>query len=207
MKTFVTRILIQDLKEDTARLIAQADEFLLMDEESLTHCPAEGKWNAVQCMEHLNSYNRYYLPQIEKALLNGSYKNLPAQATYKPGWLGNYFTKLMKPGINGELASKMQAPKDHRPAVRLNAKKVITEFIEGEEKLLSYLERAEKLNIAKLRIPISIAKFIKLKLGDTFRFLIAHQQRHMLQAIKAFSTVSDTSKHSKNYSGNELVRQ
>lgn len=191
MTVYVTRILLSDLQEDTARLIAQTKELLLsIEEEALSQSPAPGKWSAVQCIEHLNSYNRYYLPQIEKALLNGAYKNLPAQTTYKPGWIGSYFTKLMKPGVNGELASKMQAPKDHRPAAHLNAKKVMTEFIEGEEKLLSYLERAEELNIAKLRVPISIAKFIKLKLGDTFRFLIAHQQRHMLQAMKAAGAVS-----------------
>lgn len=207
MKAFVTSILIRDLKNDVAKLLADTKELLLADEDLLLQAPGAGKWSAIQCLEHLNSYNRYYLPQIEKALLNGVYKNLPAQATYTPGWLGNYFTKLMKPGVNGELVSKMKAPKDHRPAKGLNVKKVLSEFIEGEEKLLSYLERVEKLNMAKMRVPISIAKFIKLKLGDTFRFLIAHQQRHMLQAIKAFTTVSDTSKHSKNYSDNELVRQ
>ncbi len=190
MKAFVTGILIKDLKTDVTNLLTEVKEnFLTADKESLSKAPAAGKWSAVQCMEHLNSYNRYYLPQVEKALINGTYKNLPAQATYKPGWLGNYFTKLMKPGINGELASKMQAPKDHVPNTTLDVNKVITEFIEGEEKLLQYLERAEKLNIAKLRVPISIAKFIKLKLGDTFRFLIAHQQRHILQALRAYNTV------------------
>lgn len=187
MKAFVTGILISDLKADVSKLISQTKELLLTDEYLLQQNPAAGKWSAVQCIEHLNSYNRYYLPQIEKALLNGAYKNLPAQATYKPGWLGNYFTKLMKPGVNGELTSKMQAPKDHRPNMNLNAKKVLAEFIEGEEKLLSCLERAEKINIARLRVPISLSKWIKLKLGDTFRFLVAHQQRHMLQAMKAFS--------------------
>jgi hypothetical protein len=194
MKAFVTRILLNDLKDDVAKLLAETKELLLeADDYSLSKSPAEGKWSAIQCLEHLNSYNRYYLPQIEKVLLHGTYKNVVAQATYKPGWLGNYFTKMMKPEANGELASKMRAPKDHRPNIDLNVRKVLAEFIEGEEKLLSYLERAEKLNIARLRIPISIAKFIKLKLGDTFRFLIAHRQRHMLQAIKAYNAVKKES--------------
>jgi hypothetical protein len=190
MKAFVTSILIADLKNDVNQLLNEVKEkFLTADPESLTQPPAAGKWSVLQCLEHLNSYNRYYLPQIEKAILNGTYKNVPAQAMYKPGWLGNYFTNLMKPGPNGKLASKMKAPKDHQPVSQLNAQKVLHEFIEGQQILLSYLERAEKLNIAKLKVPISIAKFIKLKLGDTFRFLIAHQQRHLLQAAKAYNVV------------------
>ncbi|MGE5109093.1 MAG: hypothetical protein ACM3H8_16265 [Sphingobacteriales bacterium] len=83
--------------------------------------------------------------------------------------------------------------KNQLPANELNPKKVITEFLEGEEKLLCYLERAQKLNIGKLRMSISISKFIKLKPGIPFVFLIAHQQRHMLQALKAYKVVKKES--------------
>lgn len=30
--------------------------------------PAENKWSLAQCLEHLNSYGRYYLLEIEKAI-------------------------------------------------------------------------------------------------------------------------------------------
>lgn len=194
MKAFVTGILLTDLENDIRNLLTDLRKIAATDNTAtLLLQPEQGKWSVAQCIEHLNSYNRYYLPQIEKALLKGTYKNLPAETTYKPGWLGNYFTKLMRPGVNGELSGKMKAPKDHQPSVTLDAKKVILEFITAEEKLLAYLQRAGSLNIAKLKVPISIAKFIQLQLGDTFRFLIAHQQRHMLQAIKAYHAVKKES--------------
>lgn len=194
MKAFVTGILLTDLENDIRKLLADVKEIAATDNTAtLMQQPGQGKWSVAQCIEHLNSYNRYYLPQIEKALIRGTYKNLPAATTYKPGWLGNYFTKLMKPGANGELSGKMNAPKDHRPPDTLDAKNVILEFIAEEERLLSYLQRARVLNIAKLKVPVSIAKFIKLQLGDTFRFLVAHQQRHMLQAIRAYHAVKKES--------------
>lgn len=194
MKAFITGILLTDLENDIRNLLTDLRKIAATDNTAtLLQQPEQGKWSVAQCIEHLNSYNRYYLPQIEKALLKGTYKNLPAETTYKPGWLGNYFTKLMKPGVNGELSGKMKAPKDHQPSVTLDAKKVILEFITAEEKLLAYLQRAGTINISKLQVPISIAKFIKLQLGDTFRFLIAHQQRHMLQAIKAYHAVKKES--------------
>jgi uncharacterized damage-inducible protein DinB len=38
-------------------------------------------------------------------------------------------------------------------------------------------------------VPISIAKFIKIRLGDTFRFLIAHQQRHFAQVANTLKAL------------------
>ena len=46
--------------------------------------------------------------------------------------------------------------------------------------MLHNLEQTELEN--KTRIPISINKWIKIKLGDTFRFVIYHNERHIQQA-------------------------
>jgi hypothetical protein len=51
----------------------------------------EGVWPV---LEHLNIYARYYITAIEERLhLNQSGPN----QNFTPGWLGNYFTNLMKP--------------------------------------------------------------------------------------------------------------
>ena len=79
-------------------------------------------------------------------------------------------------------ASKtFNAPKNAMPQAQPNPQKMIIAFIEQQEKLLQLIERARKINISRVRIPISISQWIKLKLGDTFLFLIAHQYRHTLQ--------------------------
>lgn len=70
---------------------------------------------------------------------------------------------------------------DHVPVSELDSRKVLEEFVKGQRRLTGLLEKAEKSNLSKLKVPISISRFIKLKLGDTFRFLIAHQQRHFVQ--------------------------
>ncbi len=40
-----------------------------------------------------------------------------------------------------------------------------------------------------IKIPLSITRLVKLKLGDTFRFLVAHEQRHFVQARNAIKTI------------------
>lgn len=79
----------------------------------------------------------------------------------------------------------MKAPKNHTPVVQLNSAKVVDEFISQQEMLEQLIDRSRKTDISKVRIPISIAPLIKLKLGDTFLFLVAHNKRHILQAQKA----------------------
>jgi hypothetical protein len=138
-----------------------------------------------QVLEHLNSYGRYYLPAIEKSLtVDKKYKQL-----FTPGWLGNYFTNIMKPGIDGKIGSKMNAPKNHRPAAGLAAKPVVDNFLEQQQRLLELLEQAKQKDIGAIRTPISISRFIKLKVGDTFRFFVAHEQRHFLQIANTLSGI------------------
>lgn len=179
MATFNRVELIKQLHQDVWETIGTAKEYKVLPDDMLNTPPHPGKWSIAQVLEHLNSYNRYYLPELKKSLANGGQTS---NTQFKSGWFGNYFTKMMMPDKNGKVANKMQAPKDHRPVDFLDSEKVINEFIKGQEELLRLLEDAERKDIGKLKTPISITKFIKLKTGDTFRFLIAHQQRHMIQA-------------------------
>jgi len=151
--------------------------------------PSPDKWSAAQVIEHLNTYNRYYLPEIGKGI-SKSGKDLSAStAEFTPGWFGAYFTKMMRPTADGRIKNKMKALKNHRPAAALDVKQVLDEFIRKENLLLQLLQDARTVHMGKLRIPISISRFIKLKLGDTFNFLIAHQQRHFLQLNRTLEAV------------------
>ena len=129
-------------------------------------------------IEHLNSYGRYYLPALESAMMYSQHK--PVE-WYTAGWLGDYFTRSMLPSSKGAVTNKMKSPKDHRPKADLDSKPVIDEFLHQQQRLLALLEKAKDVNISKARVPISLTRFIRLKVGDTFRFLIAHEQRHFVQ--------------------------
>ena len=186
MPTYQTEQLIQKLEKQTNSFLQKAiNEWQLSPPSKLLQQPAENKWSAAQCLEHLNSYGHYYLPAIEKAIETAKQHNWPGKAQFTAGRLGNYFTSMMLPGTDGKKMKKMKAPKNHTPKTDLDADKVVSEFITQQEKLLQLLEKARSTDLEKARAPISIAKFIRLKLGDTFMFLIAHNYRHVLQAERA----------------------
>ena len=186
MKKFKVEDLIDKLQKDVRQLISAAEHLRQTDPVKLSYPPAEGSWSVAQCLEHLNAYNRYYLPQIEKSI---SHISKDLNAWFVPGFWGERFTKMMTPSNVYEVTNKMKAPKGYRPEGGLNVVAVFDEFIAHQHKLLRLLDVSRKRNLNTIRIPISISKFIKLKLGDTYRFLIAHEQRHMIQARNALKTL------------------
>lgn len=194
MKRIETRRLLEELQLDTREIILATNHLLQEDPGILTQQPAAGRWSAAQVIEHLNSYGRYYLPAIQSALDKNVY---PEEQSFKSGWLGDYFTRTMLPGKNGQIANKMQSPKNHRPQADIDSKPVIDEFLRQEQLLLDLLEKAKQTNISKIRIPISLSRFVKLKLGDTFRFLIAHHQRHFMQVKNTLREVKAAEQASK----------
>jgi uncharacterized damage-inducible protein DinB len=157
--------------------------FQNLEEKKLLQPAADGGWSIAQCLEHLNSYARYYLPEIEKGL-KPSALIYPATGTVKGTWLGRYFTRSMQPGPH---ARKFKAPKGHSPAPALEASRVIAEFIGQQEQLLALVRKAQKADLDKVRIPISISRWIKMRLGDVFQFLTVHDERHLQQALRHLS--------------------
>jgi uncharacterized damage-inducible protein DinB len=176
--------LLDSLQTDVRQILLHANQlehipFYLMQQQ-----PSPGKWSTAQVLEHLNIYSRYYITAIEQKLhLNQSGPN----TSFKPGWLGNYFTNIMKPKADRSIPKKMKAPKNAIPSTQPDAKRMLGEFISHQHHLLNLLQIAKAANLDDIRIPTSLSKFITLKLGNTFRFFIAHEQRHFVQIANTLS--------------------
>lgn len=187
MPTFISLSLIAGLQQQTEYILNKAiSEWQMIPHTKFALRPAAEKWSANECLQHLNSYGNYYIPAIEKAIRHSILKQQYPSAQFKTGWLGNYFTHLMLPAKDGSI-KKMNSPGAHVPRHIPESHEVITAFIDQQERMLQLLETAKKTDLNKTKVPISIAPLIKLKLGDVFSFVIAHNQRHVLQAENALN--------------------
>jgi hypothetical protein len=185
MTSYNRDTLIENLLDQTEIVLKKAIEWQLIPHSTFALRPTSESWSANECLQHLNSYGRFYLPAIESVLSRSEKRESSTQ--FSSGWLGNYFTKLMMPGTDGKPSTKMNSPKDHAPRTIIESRLVISEFIDQQEKLLALLNTAKKFDLNTVKVGISIAPIIKLKLGDVFRFMIAHQVRHILQAERALA--------------------
>jgi len=186
MKKFKTEELIDQLEADVKKIISAAEHLQTAEPIKLNYCPEEGKWSVVQVLEHLNAYNRHYLPLVERSMIHIT---KDVNAWFISGFLGNYFVSAMRPSNVFEVKKKMRTGKAFTPDKGANIETVFKEFFQHQNKLLNLLEVARRRNLNSVYVPTTFSKLIHFKLGDIFRFLIAHEQRHMIQARNAIKAV------------------
>ena len=177
--------LIQIFLEQTRQIINQAEKLKPFDLQILTWKENETSWSILECLEHLNLYGNFYLPQIENKIRNSKTKT---DLEFKSGVLGNYFAKSMLPK---EKLNKMKTFKDKNPLNANLDKTVIDKFINQQIKLLDLLNQSRNVSLNKVKIQTSISSIIKLKLGDTFQFFINHIIRHLKQIDKIQQTMKN----------------
>ncbi|MDI9867671.1 DinB family protein [Flectobacillus roseus] len=175
-----------DTKEELLDFLTQLAEKQLdktvewrqsIDAKTLLQPSETGGWSVAQCLSHLNAYSNYYLQNFrERMLSQGQFsQNHPIKST----WLGKLAIKSMHPDTG---KSKFKAMKGYIPSSKLPAFEVLDTFISHQKNLLEILKVARNYQLNQITIPISIAKFLTLRLADALYFLIIHQERHILQA-------------------------
>lgn len=178
-----TTQLIDELEALTDRHLSIVRDFQTMDHEILEEKPHPDAWNALECIHHLNLYGNYYLTEIEKAL-DKNRKSAP-EKMYKSGWIGNYFAREMWPG---EKSKKTKTFKKMDPAGQNLSVEVLKEFEEQQLRLQKLLKKSRNVDLMKIKIPLTISRWIQLRLGDILRIVIFHNERHIRQAIRALGS-------------------
>lgn len=173
--------LISELKEITLQNTDFAQKLNELSDEKLNWKNDTNSWSVLECLEHLNIYGNFYLSEIESTMRKTSNAS---ESEFYPGLLGDYFAKSMQPKAK---LNKMKTFKKTDPIGSKLNRNVIDTFITQQNKLLELLQASEKVNLNKLKTGISITKWIRIKLGDTFRFVIYHNQRHILQAERVLA--------------------
>lgn len=175
---------IQELKQFVEQHLAFAKEIESKNLALLAHQPQKGAWNALQCIEHLNRYGEFYLAECGAKITQA--KTVDSNKTFKPGFWGKLFTKMMLPKKN---MFKMKTFADKNPESAKLDKSVIDTFIEQQNKWLTLLDQAKQVDLNKNNCKLTLP-LLKMNLGSTLRFNHYHNERHVVQAKKAMETYS-----------------
>ena len=96
------------------------------------------------------------------------------------GWL----MKLLMTPKKEKVVFKMKTFKQFNPSDN-NENDRIVEFSNQLERINNVLKKVEELEITDIKINSAIGSFITFKLSDALEFVLAHIERHLIQAIKA----------------------
>jgi uncharacterized damage-inducible protein DinB len=173
-KTLFLGALNEQLEKQLQLVIAQLQN---LPENSLNKPSVSGGWSITQCISHLNSYYDYYLPKMYQGLNNNQNSS---NAEVKHTFMGSYFINMMK---NNNPTKKYKAAQKHVPSNNLNANIEIANFITHSENLIKLMAQLEHQNTNQIKTKVSIMPFLKINLNDVLAFMIAHQERHLRQAL------------------------
>lgn len=170
--------LLEELVAKLDKATAIAEGFKELELAELNARKSRDSWSLLECIEHLNRYGYFYLPEIENRILaqSGGKKS----GIFKSGLLGNYLVNLIK--MDGTKIRKMKTATAMNPIQTLLDEKTIGIFLKQQQRLRSLLEQARNIDLTRTTTKTTLSPFIKLRLGDTLRFMVHHIERHVAQA-------------------------
>jgi uncharacterized damage-inducible protein DinB len=189
MAVFNKQVLLMELIDRTELFKASTQPFRHLDDDQLNYKPAPGSWSIAEIFEHLNISNGMYiqllLPRITTA------PDTPAD-TFRSGWLGDLIYEMIVPRPDGSVF-KMKAPKSmHAATNRLDGHEVLLRVNQKCDEIEDILRHVTTKDLQRIKIPFSVTKLVSLRLGDNLRYLIAHSERHLLQAQRVMAGLPAT---------------
>ena len=167
-------------------------EFAVLTDEQLRWTPAPNRWSIVECLQHLNLAERYYIRNIQhKVEKLGLMQTNPTDQALSSDWVG----KAMLFAVDPQVKIKLPAPGIIRPraAVDLVPAEVMSQFLDLQTLLHTLLNKAVYLDWNQEKIMTLFGNWLKIRLGDTFQMLVAHTERHLKQALRVKAEMTNAS--------------
>jgi hypothetical protein len=149
-----------------------------LSEETLNKLEGPQKWSILQCLKHLSIANGIYVKNIASA-----FEKYPKQVddVFRSHWKGDWFTKMISPKNDGEVKNSMKTMKSMDPETNLDPKQTLEEFFAIHDQFIELIKASEDYSLNKVKVPTALGPMVKLRLGDAYRFLIGHTERHLTQ--------------------------
>jgi hypothetical protein len=187
MPVFSKQQLLSELMDRTELVRSNTNPFLRLTNEQLNAKPARGKWCISEIFEHLNITQGLYIKSILTKMSRASDTVSPI---YKSGWLGDLVYTRIMPRPDGTVF-KLKTPKILTPENKaIDGHEVLNNFLHQLDIVHDILQHAATKDIQRIKIPVALTNLIKLRLGDNLRLIIAHNERHILQAKRVMETIT-----------------
>lgn len=157
------------------------DEFVSLDKESLNRKPSPDKWSIAECFQHLNLTMEYYVPQMLDAVQNKD--QFPQSSnSFKQSLFGKLAVRSMMPQPEKGIQYKMKTFKSLDPANSDLDIETVQHFLNFQDHMLQVIDGLRDMSLSKPKIVTIIGPLLKMRIGDALHFMVAHNQRHIVQA-------------------------
>lgn len=151
----------------------------------LTKKPKPKKWSALEVVEHLNKVYDMYLNNFTKAIENARDLAENESPIMKRTILGRLSISINRPK-GKKRRFKMKTFDFFRPAVAPDQiNEVIDSYLVKKEAFNDLIKKARTKDLRKVKVPTALGENVKFYIPECFEFLLAHEERHMIQIAEA----------------------
>lgn len=161
--------------------------FAGLSDEQIKWKPFENSWNIQEIFAHLNKFACYYHETFKKYIQKTRFKTACENFISSP--LGRSAWASMKLGNANNVKRKFKSQRSNNPIFEksLISGQDTQDLIRHLNELNNIFDLSSTVNIRKVKIPISISKIIRLRLGDALLYVVYHNQRHIQQALNVLN--------------------
>lgn len=149
-----------------------------LNEEKFNWRPAPDQWSIEECLSHLTILGQFQVRAIEEAIDRGRANGITGTGPFRCGPIERWFIGSMEPPVR----RKFPAPRRLQPLHGQPVTAIVPTFLHLQSQFLAQLDRAQGLDLARVKVVTMISRFLKFSLGATFALAAAHERRHLEQA-------------------------
>jgi DinB superfamily len=140
--------------------------------------PSPTQWSIEECLAHLTMVGQWEIRAIEQAIEQGKQRGLTGQGPFEYGPIDRFIVNQTEPPVR----TAMPAPRHFTPLHGQPVTAVLPTFYHVQSQLMLQLERADGLDLRRVKVATPISRFLKMSLGAMFAQIAAHERRHLEQA-------------------------
>jgi hypothetical protein len=150
--------------------------------------PGPDRWSIAECLVHLNLSVDHTLPAFDRAIAQGRAKEHLNAGPFRYGWFTSWNVRFMEPPVKRRMKTfkLLQVP----PGASHAQGRVLADFLALRDQLAERVRQADGLDLRRIRVVSPVSWFFRLPLGGYFRFVVAHDRRHLWQARQVRSALS-----------------
>src|SRR4051812_9027021 len=135
-----------------------------LNEEEFNWRPGAGEWSVEECVAHLTMVGNVELGHIEDAIDEARKRGLTGSGPFAHSAIERFILRETEPPVRHTASS----PKRFVPLHNQPLTGVMPSFFHVQRRFIIQIERADGLDLRRVKVPTPITRFLKFSLGATF---------------------------------------
>jgi uncharacterized damage-inducible protein DinB len=176
---------LEEREKETLEIVGIVEsEFSALTADQLNIKPAGDKWSISECLAHLNLTLNIYIPQMQKVVEEKEKYGIQKE-NFSYSAIGKMAVKAMQPKTDKSIGFKIKTFKRLNPErAEMDARATMNSFLDFQRATIEVIHGLKNTSLSKPKIITAAGPILKMGIGDALHFMVAHNQRHIVQAQK-----------------------